>query len=81
MTLYGVAAIVTNEVVANTDGNVAGGFEANQAARGFVMSHASTVCMKLSVRRENKRLCRITKSPGLAEKEAEFTINADGIGG
>lgn len=80
VTTYGVAAIVTNEVVANVAGNVAGGLETNQAAGGFIMSHAATTCLELSDRRANKRMCRITKSPALAEKAAEFFINTDGIG-
>ncbi len=77
---FGVAIVITNQVVASVDG--ASLFVSNpiKPIGGNIMAHAS--CTRLSLRkgRGNNRVCKIFDSPCLPESEAMFSINDDGIG-
>ncbi|GAB5358355.1 hypothetical protein AAMO2058_000450400 [Amorphochlora amoebiformis] len=77
---FGVAVVITNQVVSSVDG--ASMFVSNpiKPVGGNIMAHAS--CTRLSLRkgRNNVRVCKIFDSPCLPEAEAMFTINDDGIG-
>lgn len=82
--MYGVAIVVTNQVVAtmgNSGGPLHGGGNQNDAAGGYVFSHAAATRLSLRTGRQNSRVCRIVKSASRPEAEAQFWIRTDGIGG
>jgi len=78
---FGVAVVITNQVVAQVDG-AASMFNADpkKPIGGNIMAHASTTRLYLRKGRENNRICKIFDSPCLPEAEAVFSINNDGIG-
>jgi DNA repair protein RAD51 len=77
---YGVAVVMTNQVVACVDGSAM--FNANpiKPIGGNIVAHSSTTRLSLRKGRGNARICKIFDSPSLPEAEAVFTINEDGIG-
>lgn len=78
---YGVAVLISNQVVAQVD---ASGpmFQADpkKPIGGNIIAHASTTRLYLRKGRGDTRICKIYDSPSLPESEATFSINADGIG-
>lgn len=78
---FGVAVVITNQVVAQVDGASAM-FNADpkKPIGGNIMAHASTTRLYLRKGRGEQRICKIYDSPCLPEAEAVFAINADGIG-
>ncbi|OQS55103.1 RAD51A [Ecytonucleospora hepatopenaei] len=77
---YGVAVIITNQVVANVDGaaTMFGG-DLKKPIGGHIIAHASTVRLYLRKGRGETRICKIYDSPNLPESEATFAITAGGI--
>ncbi len=78
---FGVAVVISNQVVATVDGASAM-FNADpkKPIGGNIMAHASTTRLYLRKGRGEQRICKIYDSPCLPEAEAVFSINADGIG-
>ncbi len=78
---FGVAIVITNQVVATVDG-AASMFnpDPKKPIGGHIMAHASTTRLSLRKGRGETRICKIYDSPCLPESEATFAINADGIG-
>ncbi|KAJ1916764.1 recombinase rad51 [Mycoemilia scoparia] len=78
---FGVAVVITNQVVAQVDG-AAAMFAADpkKPIGGNIIAHASTTRLYLRKGRGETRICKIYDSPCLPEAEAVFAINADGIG-
>lgn len=78
---FGVAVVISNQVVAQVDGASAM-FNADpkKPIGGNIMAHASTTRLYLRKGRGETRICKIYDSPCLPESEAVFAINADGIG-
>lgn len=78
---FGVAVVISNQVVAQVDGASAM-FNADpkKPIGGNIMAHASTTRLYLRKGRGENRICKIYDSPCLPESEATFSINADGIG-
>lgn len=78
---FGVAVVISNQVVAQVDGASAM-FNADpkKPIGGNIMAHASTTRLYLRKGRGENRICKIYDSPCLPESEATFAINADGIG-
>ncbi|KAK7201019.1 DNA repair protein RAD51 [Novymonas esmeraldas] len=78
---YGVAVVVTNQVVANVDGS-AQMFQADakKPIGGHIMAHASTTRLSLRKGRGEQRIIKVYDSPCLAEAEAIFGIYDDGVG-
>lgn len=78
---FGVAVVISNQVVAQVDGASAM-FNADpkKPIGGNIMAHASTTRLYLRKGRGETRICKIYDSPCLPEAEATFAINADGIG-
>ncbi|KAJ3192966.1 recombinase rad51 [Irineochytrium annulatum] len=78
---FGVAIVITNQVVAQVDG-AAGMFnpDPKKPIGGNIMAHSSTTRLYLRKGRGETRICKIYDSPCLPEAEAVFAINADGIG-
>lgn len=77
---FGVAVVITNQVVAQVDGS-AGMFAADpkKPIGGNIMAHSSTTRLYLRKGRGNARVCKIYDSPCLPEAEAMFAIADDGI--
>lgn len=77
---FGVAVVVTNQVVAQVDGAAMFQADAKKPIGGNIMAHASTTRLSLRKGRGETRICKIYDSPCLPEEEAVFAINPDGIG-
>ncbi|KGG51257.1 hypothetical protein DI09_3p190 [Mitosporidium daphniae] len=77
---FGIAVVITNQVVAQVDGASAM-FNADpkKPIGGNIMAHASTTRLYLRKGRGETRICKIYDSPCLPESEALFAISAEGI--
>ena len=78
---YGVAVVITNQVVAQVDGG-ASMFnpDPKKPAGGNIIAHASCTRLFLKKGRGENRICKIYDSPSLPETECQFAILEDGIG-
>jgi len=76
---FGVAVVITNQVVAQVDGGAMFQADPKKPIGGNIMAHASTTRLSLRKGRAETRICKIYDSPCLPESEASFSINADGI--
>lgn len=77
---YGVAVVVTNQVVAQVDGAAMFAADPKKPIGGNIMAHSSTTRLYFRKGRGEQRICKIYDSPCLPESEAIFAINTDGIG-
>lgn len=77
---YGVAVLITNQVVAQVDGAAMFAADPKKPIGGNIMAHASTTRLYLRKGRAENRIMKIYDSPSLPESEAMFAIFADGIG-
>ncbi|KAJ1536572.1 DNA repair protein RAD51 A [Nowakowskiella sp. JEL0078] len=78
---FGIAVVLTNQVVAQVDGQAAMfNPDPKKPIGGNIMAHASTTRLSLRKGRGENRICKIYDSPCLPESEAVFAILADGIG-
>lgn len=78
---FGVAVVITNQVVSQVDGG--GGMynpDPKKPIGGNIMAHASTTRLSLRKGRGDARICKIYDSPCLPEEECQFAILKDGIG-
>ncbi|KAL7674479.1 hypothetical protein ACOME3_000758 [Neoechinorhynchus agilis] len=77
---FGVAVVITNQVVSQVDG-AASMFcgDSKKPIGGNIMAHASTTRLYLRKGRGENRICKIYDSPCLPEAEAMFAIGSDGI--
>ena len=76
---YGVAVVITNQVVAQVDGGMMFAADPKKPIGGNIMAHASTTRLSLRKGRGDTRVCKIYDSPCLPEAEAMFAIKDDGI--
>jgi len=75
---FGVAVVITNQVVAQVDGSAM--YSAGKKPiGGNIIAHASTTRLYLRKGRGNTRVCKIYDSPCLPEAEAQFAITENGI--
>uniref|UniRef100_A0A182QW53 DNA repair protein RAD51 homolog n=1 Tax=Anopheles farauti TaxID=69004 RepID=A0A182QW53_9DIPT len=77
---FGVAVLITNQVVAQVDGAAMFNPDPKKPIGGNIIAHASTTRLYMRKGRGESRICKIYDSPCLAEGEATFAINPDGIG-
>ncbi|CAH1791693.1 unnamed protein product [Owenia fusiformis] len=77
---FGVAVVISNQVVAQVDGAAMFSADPKKPIGGNIIAHASTTRLYLRKGRGETRICKIYDSPCLPESEAMFAINADGIG-
>lgn len=77
---FGVAVLISNQVVAQVDGGPMFQADPKKPIGGNILAHASTTRLYLRKGRGETRICKIYDSPCLPESEAMFAINADGIG-
>lgn len=78
---FGIAVVITNQVVAQVDGGPSAMFnpDPKKPIGGNIIAHASTTRLSLRKARGETRLCRIYDSPCLPEGDALFAIKEDGI--
>jgi DNA repair protein RAD51 len=78
--VYGVACVITNQVVAQVD-NGGGQFNADprKPIGGNIIAHASTTRLYLKKGKGENRTCKIYDSPCLPEGEATFAITTSGV--
>ena len=77
---YGVACVITNQVVAKVDGGAAAFGPTTAPIGGNIIAHMSTTRLSLRKGRGENRICKIYDSPCLPEGEATFSIQGSGIG-
>ncbi|VDN51156.1 unnamed protein product [Dracunculus medinensis] len=77
---FGVAVVITNQVVAQVD-SACGMFQndSKKPIGGNIIAHASTTRLYLRKRKGETRICKIYDSPCLPENEAIFAITTHGI--
>lgn len=78
---FGIAVVITNQVVAQVDGS-ASMFnpDPKKPIGGNIIAHSSTTRLSFKKARGEQRICKIYDSPCLPESECVFAIYEDGIG-
>ncbi|KAG8495488.1 hypothetical protein CXB51_013137 [Gossypium anomalum] len=76
---FGVAVVITNQVVAQVDGSAIFAGPQIKPIGGNIMAHASTTRLALRKGRAEERICKVISSPCLAEAEARFQISPGGV--
>lgn len=76
---FGVAVVISNQVVAQVDGSAMYSADPKKPIGGNIIAHASTTRLYLRKGRGNTRVCKIYDSPCLPESEAMFAITEQGI--
>uniref|UniRef100_A0A7S4F965 DNA repair protein RAD51 homolog n=1 Tax=Chrysotila carterae TaxID=13221 RepID=A0A7S4F965_CHRCT len=77
---FGVACVITNQVVAQVDGGASMFGDNKKPIGGNIIAHASTTRLYLRKSRGENRICKVFDSPCLPESEATFAIHGAGIG-
>mmetsp|Transcript_21160 Transcript_21160/g.29643 ORF Transcript_21160/g.29643 Transcript_21160/m.29643 type:complete len:256 (+) Transcript_21160:403-1170(+) len=75
---FGVAVVITNQVVANPDG-MSFAKDSTKPIGGNIIAHASTTRLRLRKGRGDNRICTVFDSPTLPEADAQFAISAKGV--
>jgi len=70
---FGIAVVITNQVVANPDG-MSFAKDNTKPIGGNIIAHASTTRLKLKKGRGENRVCQIYDSPTLPEAECGFSL-------
>ncbi|GMN52914.1 hypothetical protein TIFTF001_022056 [Ficus carica] len=76
---FGIAVVITNQVVAQVDGSAIFAGPQIKPIGGNIMAHASTTRLALRKGRGEERVCKVISSPCLAEAEARFQISGEGV--
>lgn len=76
---FGIAVVVTNQVVAQVDGSAVFAGPQHKPIGGNIMAHSSTTRLALRKGRGEERVCKVVSSPCLAEAEARFLITTEGV--
>lgn len=76
---FGIAVVITNQVVAQVDGASMFVSDPKKPIGGNIMAHASQTRLYLKKGRGETRICKIYDSPSLPEAEAMFAISNGGI--
>nr|WCZ58695.1 DNA repair protein RAD51 homolog 1 [Seculamonas ecuadoriensis] len=76
---FGVAVVITNQVVAQVDGAAMFSADPKKPIGGNIIAHASTTRLYLRKGKGEQRICKIYDSPCLPEAEAVFGIYESGI--
>lgn len=77
---FGVAVVVTNQVVAQVDGAMSFNPDPKKPIGGNIMAHSSTTRLGFKKGRGCQRLCKVVDSPCLPEADCVFAIYEDGVG-
>ncbi|KAF9987694.1 recombinase rad51 [Modicella reniformis] len=76
---FGIAVVITNQVVAQVDGMASMFGDSRKPIGGNIIAHASTTRLSLRKSKGENRICKVYDSPCLPESEAEFAIGQLGI--
>jgi len=77
---FGVAVVITNQVVAMVDGGAMfAGADAKKPIGGHIIAHASQTRLSFRKGRGEQRVVKVYDSPCLPESEASFAITDHGI--
>lgn len=79
---FGIAVVITNQVVAQVDGGPSAMFnpDPKKPIGGNIIAHASTTRISLKKGRGETRIAKIYDSPCLPESDCLFAISEEGIG-
>lgn len=77
---FGVAVVVTNQVVAQVDGGMTFNPDPKKPIGGNIMAHSSTTRLGFRKGKGCQRLCKVVDSPCLPEADCIFAIYEDGVG-
>lgn len=77
---FGIAVVITNQVVAQVDGAAMYNPDPKKPIGGNIIAHSSTTRLSFRKGRGEQRICKIYDSPCLPESECVFAIYEDGIG-
>ena len=75
---FGVAVVLSNQVVANPDG-MSFAKDATKPIGGNIIAHASTTRLRLKKGRGETRVCQVFDSPTLPESECTFAVGPTGV--
>ena len=75
---FGVAVVITNQVVANPDG-MSFAKDSTKPIGGNIIAHASTTRLRLRKGRGENRICTVFDSPTLPEADAQFALGPQGV--
>lgn len=75
---FGIAVVITNQVVANPDG-MSFAKDATKPIGGNIIAHASTTRLRFKKGRGENRVCQVYDSPTLPEAECTFSVGAAGV--
>jgi len=78
---FGIAVVITNQVVAQVDGGPSAMFnpDPKKPIGGNIIAHASTTRLSFKKARGENRICKIYDSPCLPESDCQFAITEEGI--
>ncbi|KAI9629254.1 hypothetical protein KEM48_011102 [Puccinia striiformis f. sp. tritici PST-130] len=77
---FGIAVVVTNQVMSSPDSGPGGGGLGKAPIGGNIMAHSSTTRLQFRKGRETTRIVKLIDSPCLPEGETKMSINQNGIG-
>jgi len=75
---YGVAVVITNQVVSSPDAAMFSG-DGIKPIGGNIIAHASTTRIKLRKGKGAERIARVVDSPMIAESDATFALSGAGV--
>ncbi|QPG76692.1 RecA recombinase Rhp51 [Brettanomyces nanus] len=76
---FGIAVLITNQVVAQVDGGAIFNPDPKKPIGGNIVAHSSTTRLYFKKGKGRNRICKIYDSPCLAETETVFAIGEGGI--
>ncbi|CEJ03468.1 Putative DNA repair protein RAD51 [Rhizopus microsporus] len=76
---FGVAVVVTNQMLSTVDGTNMFTADPKKPTGGNIMAHSCTTRLYLRKGRSENRICKVYDSPSLPETEATFAIFEEGI--
>jgi DNA repair protein RAD51 len=77
---FGIAVLITNQVIAQVDGSSSFISDPKKPVGGNVLAHASATRLSLRKGKDKNRICKIVDSPHLPNSECLFSITTAGIG-
>jgi DNA repair protein RAD51 len=69
---FGVAVVITNQVMAKVDGSVGFGADPRAAIGGHILAHAVSTRLYLKKGKGEQRIVKVCDSPSLPESDCVF---------
>ncbi|KAG7752483.1 hypothetical protein KL911_003765 [Ogataea haglerorum] len=76
---FGIAVVITNQVVAQVDGGAIFNPDPKKPIGGNIVAHSSTTRLYFKKAKGANRICKIYDSPCLAESETVFALGQGGV--